>query len=128
MVTSCPAACTLKKRSLAILGRMAAIMKPSVPTAKVPTASQYSDAKRNFGAASLPQVTAIGPAAGVVAQFVVFIGSLGLAGQFAAIDSDGRTRDEGGLVGSDKHNGLGKLFGLTHQFNRNSRNKCRPRL
>src|SRR6266404_5549098 len=52
-------------------------------------------------------------------------GPLALAGQFAAIDSDGRTRDEGGLVGSDKHNGLGNLFGQTYSFKRDSRNQCR---
>jgi len=39
--------------------------------------------------------------------------TLELAGQFAAIDSDGRTRDEGGLVGSEKHYRLGNLFGQT---------------
>src|SRR6266853_5157984 len=43
--------------------------------------------------------------------FRLHIGPLALAGQFAAIDSDGRTRDEGGLVGSEKNNGLGNLFG-----------------
>src|SRR6266446_8645663 len=48
---------------------------------------------------------------------------LELAGQFAAIDSDGRTRDEGGLVGSDKHNRLGNLFGQTYTFNRHTRNQ-----
>src|SRR6266404_7579458 len=63
MVTSCPAACTLTKRSVAILGRMAAIMKPSVPTAKVPTASQYSGVKWNCGTDPC-EVTAVGPAAG----------------------------------------------------------------
>ena len=40
IVTNCPAAWMLTARSAAILGRMAAIMKPSVPTANVPTASQ----------------------------------------------------------------------------------------
>src|SRR2546426_12822547 len=34
---------------------------------------------------------------------------LELAGQFAAIDSDGHTRDEGGLFRRQKHNGLGDL-------------------
>src|SRR6266404_1989964 len=48
---------------------------------------------------------------------------LELAGQFAAIDSDGRTRDEGGLVGSEKHNRLGNLFGQTYTFKRDTRNQ-----
>src|SRR6266446_6829869 len=48
---------------------------------------------------------------------------LELAGQFAAIDRDGRTRDEGGLVGSDKQNRLGNLFGQTYTFKRHTRNQ-----
>src|SRR6266446_4552948 len=51
------------------------------------------------------------------------LGTLELAGQFAAIDSDGRARDEGGLVGSDKHNRLGNLLGQTYTFNRHTRNQ-----
>src|SRR5882724_8145465 len=51
--------------------------------------------------------------------------SLELAGQFSGIDSDGRTRDEGGLVRSEKHNGLGNLFGQPCTFKRHARNQCR---
>ena len=35
-----------------------------------------------------------------------------LLGRFAAIDGEGRTRDERRLVGCEKHDGLGDLFGL----------------
>src|SRR5258708_7776897 len=50
--------------------------------------------------------------------------SLESAGQFAAIYSDGRTRDEGGLVRSEKHNGLGNLFGQPCTFKWHTRNQC----
>src|SRR3989442_13735408 len=51
------------------------------------------------------------------------LGPLELGSQFAAIHSDGRTRDEGGLVGSEKHNRLGNLFGQTYTFKRHPRNQ-----
>ena len=44
-----------------------------------------------------------------------------LSGPFAAADGDGSTHDVRRLVGCNKHDGLGDLFGSPHAFERHSR-------
>jgi hypothetical protein len=62
MVTSSPAADTVTASESEIVGKIAAIMKPSVPTAKVPSASAHSaplcdgGSLRGMMAASTPRM------------------------------------------------------------------------
>src|ERR1700730_14145685 len=44
-------------------------------------------------------------------------------GQFSAVDGDGSTRDVRRLVGGNKDDGLGDLFGSSYAFERHSRDQ-----
>src|ERR1700737_889178 len=50
----------------------------------------------------------------------IWIFSGELSGQFAAVDGDGSTRDVRRLVGCNKHDGLGDLFGSPYAFERHT--------
>ena len=45
-------------------------------------------------------------------------------GRFAAVDGERRTRDERRLVGREKHDGLGDLFGPPDAFERHARDQA----